>query len=101
MQEQKVIITTLNGDEYIGIINAKASKTAEEAIDNNMFIGIGVESKEEVLNLGIRQGDMITSYFEFSQMANPKYLVAKAWDDRVGCLCYMGYLQDMYIHMQV
>ncbi|MGL5754687.1 MAG: M42 family metallopeptidase [Paraclostridium sp.] len=89
MLSQRVTITTSKGDEYIGIISGKPSKEASESIDkDNMFIDIGVSSKEEVEDLGIRQGDMITPYFEFSKMANPKYLVAKAWDDRVGCaLC--------------
>lgn len=89
MLSQKVIITNSKGKEYVGIINGKPNKDAYESINkDNMFIDIGVSSKEEVDELGIRQGDMITPYFEFVKMANPKYLLAKAWDNRVGCaLC--------------
>ena len=28
---------------------------------------------------------MITPYIEFRKMANEKYLLAKAWDNRIGC----------------
>lgn len=96
MLAQKVIITTSTGKEYIGIINGKPNKDAAASIDKeNMFIDIGVESKEEVKELGIRQGDMITPYFEFEQMANPKYLVAKAWDNRVGCALCIDILKEL------
>lgn len=96
MLAQKVVITTSTGKEYIGIINGKPSKEAAASIDkDNMFIDIGVDSKEEVKNLGIRQGDMITPYFEFEQMANPKYLVAKAWDNRVGCALCIDILKEL------
>jgi len=51
----------------------------------DMYIDLGVDSKEEVESLGIRPGDMITPYIEFRKMANEKYLLAKAWDNRIGC----------------
>lgn len=96
MLAQKVVITTSTGKEYIGIINGKPNKEAAASIDkDNMFIDIGVDSKEEVKSLGIRQGDMITPYFEFEQMANPKYLVAKAWDNRVGCALCIDILKKL------
>lgn len=96
MGSQKVIITTSKGDEYIGVINSKPSKDAKASIDKDtMFIDIGVDSKEEVEKLGIRQGDMITPYFEFSKMANTKYLLAKAWDDRVGCALCIDILKEI------
>lgn len=96
MLAQKVIITTSTGKEYVGIINGKPNKDAAASIDKeNMFIDIGVDSKEEVKNLGIRQGDMITPYFEFEQMANPNYLVAKAWDNRVGCALCVDILKKL------
>ncbi|MPM97442.1 putative aminopeptidase YsdC [bioreactor metagenome] len=51
-----------------------------------MFIDMGVDSKEELEQLGIRVGDMITPRSEFEVMNNPNYLIAKAWDDRIGAL---------------
>ena len=96
MLAQKVIITTREGKEYVGIINGKPNKDAAQSIDKeHMFIDVGIDSKEEVEKLGIRQGDMITPYFEFEQMANPKYLLAKAWDDRVGCALCIDILKEI------
>ena len=51
----------------------------------DMFIDVGATSKEEVLELGILPGDMVVPYFEFTVMNNEKYLLAKAWDNRIGC----------------
>lgn len=96
MLSQRVTITTSNGNEYIGVISGKPSKEAKASIDkDNMFVDIGVDSKEEVEKLGIRQGDMITPYFEFAKMANPKYLLAKAWDNRVGCALCIDILKEL------
>lgn len=96
MNSQKVIITTSTGNEYTGIINSINTKDVKTSIDKeNMFIDIGVESKDEVEKLGIKQGDMITPYFKFEQMANPKYLLAKAWDDRVGCALFIDILKSL------
>ena len=50
-----------------------------------MFIDIGATSKEEAESWGVRPGDMITPYFEFTVIKNEKYLLAKAWDNRIGC----------------
>lgn len=96
MNSQKVIITTSSGHEYMGIINSISTKDIKASVDkDNMFIDIGVGSKKEVEKLGIKQGDMITPYFEFGQMANPKYLIAKAWDDRVGCALCIDILKNL------
>ena len=99
MLSQKVVITTCEGKEFVGIINGKPNKDLAQSIDKEyMFVDIGVNSKEEVEKLGIRQGDMITPYFEFEQMANPKYLLAKAWDDRVGCALCIDILKEIKDH---
>ena len=50
-----------------------------------MFIDIGAASKEEAMEWGVRPGDMVTPYFEFNVMRNEKHLLAKAWDNRIGC----------------
>ena len=50
-----------------------------------MFIDIGATSKKEAMDWGVLPGDMIVPYFEFTVMNNDKYLLAKAWDNRIGC----------------
>jgi len=91
MLAQRVTITTRKGDEVIGVIGSKLPHILPADVRNkvvdikDMFIDIGAASKDEVLEWGVRPGDMVTPYFEFNVMKNDKYLLAKAWDNRIGC----------------
>lgn len=51
----------------------------------DMFIDIGVTSKEEAVSAGVRPGDTIAPICPFTIMENSKLLMAKAWDNRLGC----------------
>jgi len=98
---QQMTITTSTGKEIHGIIGstpphaltAEARKKLVELDD--MFIDIGCDNKEEAESFGIKPGDMITPYFEFREMANPKYLLAKAWDNRIGCAIAIDVLNNL------
>ncbi len=89
---QPVIITTRDGHKYTGIVGSKpphglAPEVRAKVIDvKDMFVDLGVNNKEEVLSLGIKPGDMVVPKSDFTVMANPNYLMAKAWDNRVGAL---------------
>ena len=91
MLAQRVTITTRKGEEIIGVIGSKPPHILPAEVRNkvvdikDMFIDIGAASKDEVLGWGVRPGDMVTPYFEFNVMKNEKYLLAKAWDNRIGC----------------
>ncbi len=88
---QQVTITTEEGKEYHGVIGSKPPHilTPEERnkpVDlKNIFIDLGVDDKEAVEALGVQVGDMVTPYIEYREMANNKYLLGKAWDNRIGC----------------
>ncbi|SDM96540.1 M42 family metallopeptidase [Sediminibacillus halophilus] len=90
MLAQRVTLMTRKGD-VTGIIGSKpphilpaeARKKPVEIKD--MFIDIGASSREEAEEFGVRPGDSIVPYFEFTQMNNEKLLLAKAWDNRIGC----------------
>src|SRR5699024_10504370 len=90
MLAQRVTIKTKNGN-LTGVIGSKpphilspeARKKPVEIKD--MFIDIGASSKEEAEAFGVRPGDSVIPYFEFTQMNNEKMLLAKAWDNRIGC----------------
>ncbi|KND62624.1 M42 family metallopeptidase [Candidatus Phytoplasma phoenicium] len=58
----------------------------------SLFLDLGVENKEEAENLGVRIGDMVTPYTEFKTLGNPNFLLAKAFDNRVGALVVMEVL---------
>lgn len=91
MLAQRVTITTRKGEEIIGVIGSKPPHILPADVRNkvvdikDMFIDVGAASKDEVLEWGVRPGDMVTPYFEFNVMKNEKYLLAKAWDNRIGC----------------
>ena len=88
---QQVTITTSSGKTYHGVIGSTpphilTPEARQKPMDiKDMYIDLGVDSKEEVESLGIRPGDMITTYIEYCKMVNEKYLLAKAWDDCIGC----------------
>ncbi|MDQ0215458.1 endoglucanase [Oikeobacillus pervagus] len=90
MLAQRVTIVTRKGD-VTGIIGSKPphilpAEARKKPIDiKDMFIDIGASSRKEAEEWGVRPGDMITPYFEFTVMNNEKMLLAKAWDNRIGC----------------
>lgn len=91
MLAQRVVITTETGREILGVIGSKPPHVLNAEERNkvveikDMYIDLGVASREEVINLGIEIGDMITPDVKFEKMNNEKYLLGKAWDNRVGC----------------
>lgn len=91
MLAQRVTITTRKGEEIVGVIGSKpphilSAEVRNKTVDvKTMFIDIGAASKEEAMEWGVRPGDMVTPYFEFNVMRNEKHLLAKAWDNRIGC----------------
>jgi len=98
---QLMTVTTSTGATYHGIIGStpphvltpeQRKKVAEL---DSMFIDFGVDSKEEAEALGIKPGDMITPYMEFKTLANPKYMLAKAWDNRFGCALVIDVLNNL------
>jgi len=89
---QPVLITTRSGSKYVGVIGSRPphglpADVRSKVIEvKDLFVDLGVKNKEEVELLGIRPGDMVSPKSEFTIMANPNYLMAKAWDNRVGAL---------------
>lgn len=90
MLAQRVTIVTRKGD-VTGVIGSKPphilpAEARKKPVDiKDMFIDIGASSKEEATEWGVRPGDMVVPYFEFTVMNNEKMLLAKAWDNRIGC----------------
>jgi len=101
MLAQRVTITTRKGEEVIGVIGSKPPHIVPADVRNkpvdikDMFIDIGATSKEEALEWGIRPGDMVTPYFEFNVLKNEKLLLAKAWDNRIGCAIAIDVLRQL------
>ncbi|MFA1821250.1 M42 family metallopeptidase [Virgibacillus oceani] len=86
-------VTGVIGSKPPHILSAEARKKPVEIKD--MFIDIGASSKEEALEFGVKPGDSIVPYFEFSQLKNEKMLLAKAWDNRIGCAIAIEVLKQL------
>ncbi len=101
MLSQKVTITTDDGTEIRGLIGSKPphvldpEERKKPVQIKDMFIDIGVRSKEDAENHGIEVGNMITPYSEFEELANGKYLTAKAFDNRYGCALAIDVLKRL------
>ncbi|WP_099352040.1 M42 family metallopeptidase [Fredinandcohnia onubensis] len=76
-------ITGVIGSKPPHILSAEARKKPVEIKD--MFIDIGASSREQAHEFGVKPGDQVVPYFEFTVMNNEKMLLAKAWDNRIGC----------------
>ncbi len=61
----------------------------------DMFIDIGASSKEEAEKWGIRPGDAIVPVSSFTSLHNENMLLAKAWDDRIGCVLVIEVLRQL------
>ncbi|SHN06508.1 M42 family metallopeptidase [Gracilibacillus kekensis] len=90
MLAQRITILTSIGD-VTGVIGSKpphilSAEARKKPVDiKDMFIDIGASSKEEAREFGVKPGDSIVPYFEFTPLKNEKLLLAKAWDNRIGC----------------
>lgn len=78
---QKVRITTATGVKISGIINGDWLNGTTE----NLYCDIGATTAEEVLDLGIQVGDMVTFATEFEDFSLANIYGGKAMDDRLAC----------------
>lgn len=91
MLAHEYTITTEDGKEIIAVSGSKpphilSPEDRKKPVEiEKMFLDLGVSSKQEVLDLGVQVGDMITPCIKAKELNNEKYLLGKAWDNRVGC----------------
>lgn len=97
---QRVQIITDNGpiEGVIGSIppHGMAEEQRKKPMQiKDMFIDIGADDKEDAQKLGIRLGQQIAPICPFTPLANPKKIMAKAWDNRYGCGLAVELLQEL------
>ena len=78
---QRVRITTRSGKKIHGIIQA----SYEDGKACNVYVDLGVTTAQEVYDMGIDVGDMVTYTTEFEVFEDENILCGKAFDDRLGC----------------
>ena len=100
MLSQRVTVITakgripgMTGSKPPHILPAEERKKMVEKKD--MFVDIGASSREEALAWGVKPGDPIVPDAPFAQMRNGDLLMAKAWDDRVGCALFIDVLRAL------
>ena len=91
---QRVVIRTQKGD-IPGVIAAKPphlipqEELQKVVKKTNMFIDIGVSSKREAEETGVRIGDPVVPWSPFSIIVNGRVAMGKAFDDRIGAFIAM------------
>lgn len=87
---QRVQIITEN-DVISGVIGSIPPHLLSDAARSkpmdikNMLIDVGADDKADAESFGIKPGQQILPVCPFTPMANPKKIMAKAWDNRYGC----------------
>ncbi len=85
----RVVVKTHKGD-LPGVIGAKpphilsADERNKVVEKKAMYIDVGVSSKEEAEQAGVRLGDPVIPVGSFQVLGNGKTYMSKAFDDRVG-----------------
>ncbi len=98
---QQFVITTSEGKEIRCVAGSKPPHILEaeerkKVVDiSNMYLDLGVSSKDEVIGLGVCIGDMITPFIEYTPLNNPKYLLSKAFDNRIGIALAIEVLESL------
>ncbi|MGK0551321.1 M42 family metallopeptidase [Enterococcus faecalis] len=101
MLAQQVTVKTSKGLVYHGVIGSKPPHVLTPEVRNkpydlaDMFIDIGAASACQVAEWGIKPGDMITPYIEYRRMNGTKFLLAKAWDNRIGTAVSLKVLENL------
>ena len=88
---QRLVIKTRRGD-VVGVVGSKPPHELREEDRKrvleikDLYIDVGATSNWDARRkLDIRPGDPIVPDSPFTVMANPDLLLAKAWDNRIGC----------------
>ena len=97
---QRVQIITDNGP-IIGVVGSIPPHLLSEGQRNkpmdikNMLIDIGADDRGDAKKIGIKPGQQIVPICPFTPMANPKKILAKAWDNRYGCGLAIELLKEL------
>ncbi len=100
MLAQRVVVKTSQGD-YPGVIGAKPphvlspDERKKMVEKDDMYIDIGVADRAAAEAKGVKPGDPVVPVCPFTPMADDRYLLAKAWDDRFGCVVLVEVLKAL------
>ncbi|MED4130189.1 M42 family metallopeptidase [Shouchella miscanthi] len=97
---QRVQIITDKGP-IVGVIGSTPPHLLQDAQRSKpmpieeMYIDIGADDRDDCVALGIKPGQPIALECPFTPMANPKKIMAKAWDNRYGVGLAIELLEEL------
>lgn len=97
---QRMRIKGSSGDVY-GVVGSKPphilrEKERKDVLEiKDMFMDVGAKDKEEAESFGIQPGDPIVPDSPFTVLKNNRMLMAKAWDDRLGCALIIDLFHEL------
>lgn len=101
MLGQRVTVMSPKGD-IPGVIGSKPphvlspDERKKMVTKREMYIDIGATDKKDAEErFGVTPGVPVVPFAQFTPMANPDFLIGKAWDDRVGCAVVTDVLQQL------
>ncbi|MDP4098118.1 M42 family metallopeptidase [Paenibacillus sp. P96] len=86
----------------IGVVGSTPTHLLDDAARNKpvdlkaMYLDIGADGRADVEKLGIVPGMQIVPVCRFTPLANPKKIMAKAWDNRYGVGLAMELLEAVH-----
>lgn len=109
---QRVLVKAKDGKKYPGTIASIPPHLLTEKERNapmeikHMLVDVGCSSKEEVLALEITIGSPVVLEGRFEQLQKGSRLLAKAWDNRYGCILGVEVLRalkevDLDVHLAI
>lgn len=98
----RVRVTTRSGQKYMGTIGSipphmlKPEDRAKPMQIDQMVVDVGATDRKDVLDMGIQIGDMVVVQGEFEELNDGKRLLAKAFDNRYGCVMGLDLLDQLH-----
>lgn len=89
---KEVIIKTRKNNYIKGIISTE--KDLKDLKIEDLFIDIGMRTKDDIKKLGIRIGDSV-SFSRKTEYLGEDNIISKSWDDRVGCILGIDILKRL------
>ncbi|MDE8055253.1 HTH domain-containing protein [Erysipelothrix rhusiopathiae] len=101
IMNQEVVVINDHDEEFYGIIGSKAmhGMTMEEKSKtipiDRVYVDMGVSSKNEILDRGIKEGDMVAFVSKSRIMNDKNYICGKAFDDRASVAVGMWLMNSL------
>ena len=101
LMAQRVYIQTRDYKLIPGVIDTipphqlTAALRSQPMTFDKMYIDVGAKSRAEVEAMGIRRFDACVVRGDFEELGDGSRLLAKAFDDRIGCILGVEVLQEL------